>query len=285
MSRTPDGTDLIAVVNPDGTGLGSSGGQYVQLKNKLMSSTLSRYLREASDAPKVLQVMYEDDFSNGFQGWQYQHDSSSIPKNGLTLSQEARQGNYSLELHSSAVNSGACWARKGYRIAETPKKLIFGCVFSIHSENVNKLGSVSFDFDTQIAVSGSERWYFSIRYLNYSTSGGGLLQKWQMQTGTATAQSFTDVTGGAMPICYNEPYKPMPSFMLCVVDFETKKYDKLYCNNLYFNLASQNVGPTASTSLSNFERGLVNIVKIENRSDSATEGIMFMECPFMAWGY
>lgn len=248
-----------------------------------INSLLSTYLSSLT-TPLNVQVAYSDDFSNGFQGWQYQHDSGNPSKAGVTLSTEARMGNYSLETHTAATASANAWLRKGMSLPSNLKKVIFGCYWMMHAVNANNPADVAFDLDTQIgdgSGTGTNRYFFSVRYLNYS---GSLLQKWQVNTGTATSQSFTDISGGSMPISWNEGMKPMLNYIVMAVDYQTKKYDKLYANGNVYDLSGMS-GPTASASLSNFDMGLVNILRIENRSDAANEGILRMERPFLAWGF
>lgn len=256
--------------------------------NGLNGSPLTRIAENhARQNGVTLQYAYQDDFTKGFQGWQYQHDSSSNPKAGLTLTTEARYGNYALELHSPKVANGACWARKGFTFPANVKKVYFGCDFTFHAVNGNNPANVGFDCDIQIgdgSATGNQRWFFTAQYTNHN--GTSLVQKWQVNTGTPTAQSFTDVTGGAMPIPFNESMKPMPTYMMMVLDFTNKKYEKLYAGGNEYDLSAQNIGPTAGASLTNpFDMGIVNIAKIENRSNSTEEGIMTMERPFLAWGF
>lgn len=246
---------------------------------------LQQYLSTLA-TPLQLQLAYSDDFGQGFQGWEYQYDTSSNPKKAPTLTEEARTGNWGLELHTSAVNNAQSWARKGYRLPNV-SKMIFGCYFTIHSEDKNSPQSVAFECDTQIGDgtgTGTQRWYFSARYLNYLTSAGGLVQKWQVNTGTPTAQVYTDVTNGGMVIPFNEASKPMPSYVMVVYDFTNKQYEKIYSNGYVFDCTG--LAPTAGASLGNpFDWGMVNIVQIDNRTDSPKEGNMIMEQPFLVWGY
>jgi hypothetical protein len=231
-----------------------------------------------------LHIAYNDDFSNGFEGWQYQHDSNNPARNGITLTSEARKGNYALELHTKTTASDGAWTRKGLTLPNNIKKIFYGCYFTLHGVNVNNPGDIAFDLDTQTGTgsgTGTNRYFFSLRYLNYS---GGLQQKWQVQTGTATSQSFTDITSGNLTIPWNESMKPMLNYMVVVIDFTNLKYERLIVNGNSFDLSSMS-GPTASASLTNFDMGLVSIMRVENRSDASTENIMTVEKPFLAWGF
>jgi hypothetical protein len=283
LAHDSTGTQTRKLKSQDGALFTSSAS--LATANTALDTLLGQYTSTLT-TPLSIQVAYSDDFSNGFQGWQYQHDTSSTPKNGLTLTTEARMGNYALEIHSSKVASGACWARKGYRLPDNLKKMIFGCYFTIHAVNGNNPSVVRFDCDTQTgdgSGAGTNRWFFTVQYLNHN--GTSLLQKWQVNTGTATAQSLTDVTNGGMVIPFNESMKPMPSYMMMVLDFENRKYEKLYSNGNVYDL-SDLAGPTAAASLNNpFDMGLVNIVAVENRSNSSEEGVVTMERPFLAFGF
>lgn len=243
--------------------------------NGELPQLLSEYANEAN---VELSIQYFDDFSKGFNGWQYQFDSTGRP--GITLTEEARLGNYALELHSDAVANQSAWCRKGWRLPNNIKKIIYGCYFTMHAQNVNNPLGVVFDVDTQIG-SGTDRRYYAIRYFNHN--GTALQQKWQVNTGTATAQTYTDVTSGAMSIPWNESIKPMLNYVMVVIDFENNAYEKLYSNGNTYDLTG--LVPTASASLSNFDMGLVHIMRIENRGNSTEEGIMTIEQPFLAWGY
>ncbi len=232
----------------------------------------------------TIQYAYQDDFSEGFQGWQNQYDTSNPGRCGITLTGEARMGNYALEVHTPATINASSWARKGFVLPSNLKKMIFGCYFSIHAENLNYTQDIAFDIDTQFGTgsgTGTNRYFFSVRYLNYLS---GIQQKWQVQTNTATSQTFTDVSGGAMPIPWNESVKPMLCYMVVVIDYTTKTYEKLYSSGNTYDLTGLS-GPAASASLLNFDMGVVNIARIENRSDSAHENILTMEKPFLAWGF
>lgn len=234
-----------------------------------------------------VQLVYQDDFNKGFQGWDYQYDLVNPQKTGITLTTEARLGNYGLEMHTAGIGGAQSWGRKGLRLPNNLKKIIFGCYFTLHSEDANDPARVTFDCDTQTgdgSGTGTNRWYFSVRYTNWDVGTATRVQKWQVQSGDATSgQNYTDVPGGGMIIPFNEQSKPMPVDMMVVFDFTNRKYETLYTSGNTFDLTSC-TGPTASASLSNpFDMGLVNIVKVENRSDSSKECNMIVERPFMAW--
>lgn len=225
-----------------------------------------------------LQYAYQDDFSQGFQGWQYQYDTTG--RTGITLSEEARMGNYSLQLHTRAAASDECWARKGMRLPDGLKKIIYGCYWTAHATDNHNPAAVRFECDTQ---SDTQRSFFSTRWLYYDTSQGGIVNKWQVNTGGSTL--FTDVTNGTEEICFNESNKPMLSYMMVVLDYQTLSYDKLYSNGNVYDLKAQGVAPGTGTYLSAFNKGLVNLYVCQNRTDSTAEGIVTIEKPFLAWGF
>lgn len=224
---------------------------------------------------------YKDDFSDGsMHGWQYQFDSSN--RVGITLDDIAMVSSYSLLLHTRPSASDQAWARKGWMVPSGVSKILVGAYFMFHAANANSPASLQFDFDWQNGSGGSHRRYFSFRYLNYS---GGLQNKWQVNTGTPTAQSFTDVTGGAMPVAWNESDKPLLCYMVGVIDAATMKYEKLYANGLAIDMTTQDVGPTAGTDLSNYDGGAIHIMLVANRSDSAEDSHFWVEKPILGYVY
>lgn len=237
------------------------------------------------------QILYKDDFSNGsLNGWREQFDSSSPGRVGITLTDEARLGAYALLLHTRAANSDEAWMRKGFSVPTTVKKVIKGCYWMIHGENTNTPGWFQLDFDYQKgngsnnmasgSPSGSDRRYWSVRWLNYS---GGLVQKLQVNTGTPTAQSWTDVPGGYMPIGWNESEKPLLNYMAVVFNVETDKYEKVYMNGKEFDISA--LAPTAGANLLNYDMGAIDINIMGNRTDSPTEAQAQVERPFLAYVY
>lgn len=221
-----------------------------------------------------LRMLFFDDFSKGFQGWQQQHDSNR--RTGITLSEEARYGNYSLLLHSRAAANDEAWCRKGLRLPPGAKKLVIGCQWMGHSSTVNDPAGFKFELDTQRG--SSARRFFSARYLHYS---GGVVDKWQVNTGGAV--TYTDVPGATQPFTFNESGKPMPNFMALVIDYENLRYERLFANNQEFDLTA--FAPTDGGVLTNFEDGMVAIMVCQNRSDSNVQGQMFIEKPFLGVGY
>lgn len=223
-------------------------------------------------------LLYQDDFGDGqLHGWREQYDSTG--RVGITLSDEARIGNYSLLMHSRPAASDEAWCRKGIRVPDGMKKVIKGCYFMFHGANANNPGSLNFDFDYQPA-SGTERRYFRLRYLNYS---GGIQAKWQANTGNPTSQTFTDVTGGGMTVPWNESEKPMLNYMVGVFDLENYKYERLLSNGLDIDMTAQNIGPTAGASLSGFDKGAVDLYVSINRSDSSEDNLFWVSRPFLAY--
>jgi len=229
------------------------------------------------DYPEI-QYLFVDDFNLGFQGWQYQYDTTG--RTGVTLTEEARKGNYGLLMHTKKAASAQAWTRKGVRVPDNATKVVFGCYWMFHAINANNPGSLNFDLDFQTA-SGTNRHYCRFQYLNHD--GTTLQQKWRVNTGTPTSQSFTDVTSGAMSIPWNESDKPMLNYMVGVYDLETKKYEKLYSNGNTYTISTQDIGTTAGTSLSNFDKGAVNIYIVESRSNATEESLFSIEKPFLGY--
>ncbi len=222
-------------------------------------------------------LWYRDDFSQGFQGWQYQFDSTG--RTGITLTEEARVGNYALLIHTRRVASDQGWARKGMRFPSNAKKAIYGHYWSFHAANANNPKSIQFDLDIQTGA-GTQRRYYSLRYFNHD--GTSLQTKWQVNTGTPTAQAFTDVTGGTEDIPWNESAKPMQSFFAVVLDLQSQKYERLYSNGNEYDLTGL-AGPTAGTSLSNFNMGMVHLLVCENRANTSEDCLLTIERPFLAF--
>lgn len=224
---------------------------------------------------------YKDDFSDAsLHGWKYQFDSSN--RVGITLDDIAMVSNYSMLLHTRPAASDQAWARKGWMVPAGVSKILIGSYFMFHAANANSPASVQFDFDWQNGSGGSHRHYFSFRYLNYS---GGLQNKWQVNTGTPTAQSFTDVTGGAMPVAWNESDKPLLCYMVGVIDAATMKYEKLFANGLELDVSAQDIGPSVGTDLSNYNGGAIHIMIAANRSDSSEDTQFWIEKPALGFVY
>jgi hypothetical protein len=237
------------------------------------------------------QLVYKDDFSNGtLNGWREQFDSSSPGRTGITLTDEARLGTYSLLLHTRPANNDECWMRKGVQVPPNAKKIIKGCYFMFHGVNVNTPRHFQFDFDYQMgdgsnhmqsgSPSGSNRRYWSVRWLNYDTA---LRQKLQVNTGTAVAQNFVDVPNGYVPIGWNESEKPLLNYIAIVLDVDSSKYEAIYMNGNTFDLTGENLSPTGGASLLNYDGGSIDINLIVNRSDAPTEAQMQVEKPFLAY--
>lgn len=266
------GAQLVSIIEG-----GRAPNSIITSQTTTVAGDLPNLLVDYANAAHIdLSIQYFSDISKGFNGWQHQYDTTGRP--GITLTEEARLGNYALELHSDAVASQSAWCRKGWRIPDNVSKIIYGCYFTMHAQNANNPLAVVFDIDTQTA-SGTNRSYFSVRYLNYDTQARN---KWQVNTGTAVSQTFTDVTSGAMTIPWNESVKPMLNYVMVVIDYTNKAYEKLYSNGNVYTLTGS---PTLATSLPSFDQGLVHIMRIENRSNSSEEGIMTIETPFLAWGF
>lgn len=228
--------------------------------------------------------VYMDDFSRklDLQGWREQYDSSTPGRVGLTLTDEARAGSAALLLHTRPAASDEAWMRKGLVVPTGVTKVIKWAQFMFHAANANNPSSINFDFDYQTA-SGTNRHYFRYRYLIHD--GTTLLEKWQANTGTPTSQSFTDITGGGMTVPWNESEKPMLCYMVAVFDVLNNKYEALYANGLAIDVSAQNIGPTAGASLSNFDKGAVDINCVINRSNSSEDALVMIEKPGLAFVY
>jgi hypothetical protein len=239
------------------------------------------------------QWLYKDDFSNGsLNGWREQFDSNALGRTGITLTDEARLGAYSVLLHTRPANNDECWMRKGFQVPPGVKKVIKGCYFMFHGVNVNTPRHFQFDFDYQQgdgsnhmqsgSPTGNARRYWSVRWLNYDTA---LRQKLQVNTGTAVAQSFVDVPSGYVPIGWNESEKPLLNHIVCVFDIQNKRYESILMNGNYFNLVGNNLQPGDGANLLNYDGGAIDINLIVNRSDAPTEAQMTVERPFLAYVY
>lgn len=275
MGIDSSGNELISVQAPDGQPL--SGGTAVRSVDLLDSIVQENY-------PTAV-YMYKDDFYNGtLNGWREQYDSSSPGRVGLTLTDEARLGSYSLLMHTRPAANDEAWMRKGFSVPDGVTKVIKGCYFMWHGANVNNPGNINFDFDYQMGTgtnTGTNRRFWRFRYLNHD--GTTLHQKWQVNTGSPTVQSFTDITGGYMPVGWNESEKPLLCYVVCVFNITTQKYEKLYANGLELDVSAQDVGPTAGASLTNYDKGAIDINTINNRSNASEDCQMQVERPFLAY--
>jgi len=226
-------------------------------------------------------VEYKDDFSDGtLHGWDYQFDSSN--RVGISLDDRAMVSTYSLLMHTRPTASDEAWSRKGWQVPAGVTKVLIGTYFMFHGANANNPASLNFDFDWQTGIGGSNRRYISFRWLNYSS---GIQTKWQVNTGTPTAQSFTDVTNGTMNIAWNESDKPLLNYMVGVYNAVTNKYEALYANGNTYDLTTQNVAPTAGADLSNYNGGAIHIHIAKNRSDSSEDTLFWIEKPTLGFVY
>lgn len=236
-------------------------------------------------------MVYKDDFSAGdLRGWREQFDSSSPGRVGITLTDEARLGAYSLLLHTRPANSDEAWMRKGVQVPPNVKKIIKGCYFMYHGVNVNTPHHFQFDFDYQKgdgsnhmqsgSPSGNGRHYFSVRYLNYDSA---LRQKLQVNTGTPVSPAWTDVPNGYVPIGWNESEKPLLNYIAMVFNATTNAYEKIFINGLELDLKTANLIAADGASLLNYDGGAIDINIIANRSDAPTEAQMQVERPFLAY--
>lgn len=227
-------------------------------------------------------IEYKDNFSDGeFHGWQYQYDLSN--RVGITLDDMAMTGTYSLLMHSRPSANDEAWSRKGHQVPAGVTKVLIGAYFLFHGANANNPESLNFDFDWQSGTGGSNRRYIRFQWLNHD--GTTLLTKWRVNTGTPTVQAFTDVTGGTMNIAWNESDKPLLNYMVGVYNVTTQKYEALYSNGNYWNLTTQNVGPTAGTDLTNYNGGAIHIHAVENRSNSSEDNLFWIEKPTLGYVY
>lgn len=276
----------VAVYNAGGITLtdGESTGLFVDANGHLLTSTASQssvldstvssYLASLTESFNF-EMLYSDRFSEGFQGWQYQHDTTG--RTGITLGQEARRGNLSLLLHTRAVANDECWARKGIMLPQGLKKVIFGCYWMMHASNANSPRSVKFELDSQ---DDATRKFFSFRYQNWNPAAGGSIdQKWQVNTGTSA--TYSDVPGGAETINFNESNKPMLSYMVGVIDYENKRYERLFSNGNEYDLTS--LEPSDGAFLADFVNGAVNIYTVQARGDATQESQMMLEDTFLGF--
>lgn len=261
----------------------SSTGETVRVKARADGSLISS-AQDSIDqifAKYNATTEYKDDFSDGeFHGWQYQYDTSN--RVGITLDDYAMVSTYSLLMHTRPSASDEAWSRKGWQVPAGVTKILIGSYFMFHGANANNPGSLNWDFDWQNGTGGSHRRYIRFRYLNYS---GSLLTKWQVNTGTPTSQSFTDVTGGTMGIAWNESDKPLINYMVGVFNATTFKYEALYSNGNIYDLTTQNIGPTAGTDLTNYDGGAIHLHAAINRGDSSEDSLFWIEKPILGYVY
>lgn len=231
-------------------------------------------------------ALYSDDFGKhlDLRGWREQFDSSAASRTGLTLTDEARMGGAALQLHTRASASDEAWMRKGHVVPDGVTKVIKWCYFMFHAANVNNPGSINFDFDYQMGTgtnAGTNRRFWRFRYLNHD--GAALQQKWQVNTGSPTAQAFTDIANGYMPVGWNESEKPLLCYMLGVFNIATQKYEKLFANGLELDVSAQDLSPTAGASLTNYDKGSIDINTVNNRANAAEDCLVQIEYPGLAY--
>lgn len=228
--------------------------------------------------------VFSDNFSDtGLSGWsyhdQYNHGFKRYTPQLSRISQKTR----SMVLRTPHIADAECWARKtpgGIVMPDKIEKIIFGCDFTWRSWGSKGLYALNFGIDTQRGT--SQREWYRIRYLR-SANGTSLDNKIQYSTTGLDNPIWADVLDlnsnpVVMDLCWNEPYKPMWSSIVIVIDVLRYQYDRLWINYNHTEMLSDlDVG----TVLSEFNNGLVNMYFCKNKPDSAGQAAMYFENPFL----
>lgn len=135
------------------------------------------------------------------------------------------------------------------------------------ADNANFMRYLRFSMDYE---NNDNRYWFDVRYENYSESSAAISPKWEVNTGATSAMVFA-TSSVTFQLPYNQRQKLNYTDVTIRFDTLNKKYGNMTINGVTHSLGS--VGPTAGPKLSEpdtyFTNGMNLLFNITGRSNNS----------------